>query len=232
MPQAWPCAAPALPSAELHEQREARWPHAVQRRRWWPCVSPHPRCPPSPAFSWLWRVSRAVTAASVSLPQPHSASRRLLLICGYQLEKHPRGPPSSNQGVPELPEGTRAGCSVGMGPHPAWGKERRWHLILGDLQKPPGGGPGHPAMGGPTRAGAGTNDIPSPCQPQLSCGRGVQPPWNRSPAAWASQSWEGFELWLEKTSSPRFSVCKQHGGRWRGWGGDNGVALGNAAARQ
>lgn len=132
----------------------------VQRRQWWPCVSPHPRCLPSPAFGWLWRVSRAVTAASVSLPQPHSASRRLLLICGHQLEKHPRGPPSSNQGVPEPPEGTRAGYSVGMGPHPAWGKERRWHLILGDLQKPPGGGPGHPAMGGPTGAGAGTNDIP------------------------------------------------------------------------
>lgn len=32
--------------------------------------------------------------------------------------------------------------------------QRLWGLLLGELQKPPGHGPGHPALGGPAGAGA------------------------------------------------------------------------------
>ena len=40
-------------------------------------------------------------------------------------------------------------------------------LLPGALQKPPGHGPGHPALGGAAEAGAGRSR--APCQPQPPC---------------------------------------------------------------
>jgi len=37
--------------------------------------------------------------------------------------------------------------------------ERLWDLLLGDLQKPPGNGPGQPALGGPAGVGVGADDL-------------------------------------------------------------------------
>ena len=48
--------------------------------------------------------------------------------------------------------------------------QRLWVLLRGDLQRPPGCGPGHPALGSPTGAGLRPEGPRGPCQPQPVCG--------------------------------------------------------------
>jgi len=47
--------------------------------------------------------------------------------------------------------------------------ERLWGLLLGDLQKSPERGPGHPAVGVPAGAGVGPDGHRGHCQPQPCC---------------------------------------------------------------
>lgn len=56
-------------------------------------------------------------------------------------------------------------CSPGTGC-----PERLWGLLLGDLPKVPGDGPGQPAMRGPAGAGVRADGLRVPIQPQPLCG--------------------------------------------------------------
>lgn len=47
--------------------------------------------------------------------------------------------------------------------------QRLWILLLGDLQKPLGHGPEHPALCGPAGTGIGANGTRGAFQPQLCC---------------------------------------------------------------
>jgi len=47
--------------------------------------------------------------------------------------------------------------------------QKLWDLLFGDLSKPPGHGPGHPALGVPARAGIGADGPRGPFPPQPFC---------------------------------------------------------------
>jgi len=51
--------------------------------------------------------------------------------------------------------------------------QRLWGLLPAALQKPPGRGPGHPALGGAAGAGAGTQAHREPCLPQSDWSSGI-----------------------------------------------------------
>lgn len=53
-----------------------------------------------------------------------------------------------------------AGCTL------AQVAQRLWTLLLGDLQKPPGHGPEHPALDDQDGGGVGPHGPRGPCQPQ------------------------------------------------------------------
>ena len=55
-------------------------------------------------------------------------------------------------------------------PEPWHRLPRDWVLLLGDLQRPPGCGPGHSALGGLTGEGLGPEGSRGACQPQPVCG--------------------------------------------------------------
>jgi len=58
---------------------------------------------------------------------------------------------------------------VGAGALPQ-AAQRLWVLLRGDLQRPPGCGPGHSALGGLTGEGLGPEGSRGACQPQPVCG--------------------------------------------------------------
>ena len=74
--------------------------------------------------------------------------------------------------------------------------QRLWRFLLGDLQRPPGHGPGHPALGVPVAAGAGPNgpEVPaSLSHPVFLCeNESVRRTSNTSPfkSGISSKHWE------------------------------------------